>query len=182
MMSYNRNPSAGLLFFSPGTVQQVTRIATVADVAGSLNNTYLNIYSSGDAVHYVPWFNVDSGGTDPMLPGTTSIEIDISSGDSATVVAAALSSGLSGTFDFSSSSLANVVTAINATSGQPAYGASTPASDGAVPTNFAITTPIPGSNNSPTAPGLAGTIRYDNNFIYVCVSTNVWKRVAVSTW
>ncbi len=160
----------------------MTSITTVADVAGSLNNTYMNIYSANDAIHYVPWFNVNGAGTDPLLPGTFSIEIDLSTGDNATAVAAALSAGLSGTFDFSSSSLSNVVTAINATSGQPAYGPSTPASDGAVPTHFTISTPTPGTNVSPTANGLAGTIRYDNNFIYVCVANNTWKRVAVSTW
>ncbi len=30
--------------------------------------------------------------------------------------------------------------------------------------------------------GTTGEIRYDSNYIYVCVATNTWKRVAISTW
>jgi hypothetical protein len=35
---------------------------------------------------------------------------------------------------------------------------------------------------SATATGTTGTIVYDANYIYVCVATNTWKRVAISTW
>jgi hypothetical protein len=35
---------------------------------------------------------------------------------------------------------------------------------------------------SSTATGTAGEVRYDSNYIYVCVATNTWKRVAISTW
>ena len=35
---------------------------------------------------------------------------------------------------------------------------------------------------SATATGTTGTIVYDSNYIYVCVATNTWKRVAISTW
>ena len=30
--------------------------------------------------------------------------------------------------------------------------------------------------------GVAGTITYDTNYIYICVATNTWKKVAVATW
>jgi hypothetical protein len=30
--------------------------------------------------------------------------------------------------------------------------------------------------------GTTGQIEYDSNYIYVCVATNTWKRVAISTW
>lgn len=33
-----------------------------------------------------------------------------------------------------------------------------------------------------SAPGVEGEIRIDANHIYVCVATNTWKRVAISTW
>lgn len=33
-----------------------------------------------------------------------------------------------------------------------------------------------------TDAGITGDIRWDANFIYVCISTNVWKRTAISTW
>lgn len=33
-----------------------------------------------------------------------------------------------------------------------------------------------------TSVGQAGTITWDSNYIYICISTNQWKRVALSTW
>jgi hypothetical protein len=33
-----------------------------------------------------------------------------------------------------------------------------------------------------TSPGLAGQISWDVNYIYICVSTNTWKRTPISTW
>lgn len=33
-----------------------------------------------------------------------------------------------------------------------------------------------------TSSGVAGTVTYDSNFLYVAVGTNVWKRAALSTW
>lgn len=30
--------------------------------------------------------------------------------------------------------------------------------------------------------GLAGEICHDSDYIYVCVATDTWKRVAISTW
>ena len=34
----------------------------------------------------------------------------------------------------------------------------------------------------PTAPGIAGTIAWDTNYIYMCIGTNTWKRIPMSTW
>jgi len=33
-----------------------------------------------------------------------------------------------------------------------------------------------------TSTGTAGEIRYDAQYIYICVATDTWKRVAISTW
>jgi hypothetical protein len=33
-----------------------------------------------------------------------------------------------------------------------------------------------------TSTGAKGDIAYDTNYLYVCVATNTWKRVALSTW
>ena len=30
--------------------------------------------------------------------------------------------------------------------------------------------------------GFRGEIRYDDNYIYVCIADNTWKRVSLSTW
>lgn len=40
-----------------------------------------------------------------------------------------------------------------------------------------LTTPA-----SASASGVAGTIVADANYIYVCVATDTWKRVAITTW
>lgn len=39
-----------------------------------------------------------------------------------------------------------------------------------------------GAPASATSTGTAGEIKWDTNYIYVCVATNTWKRVAISTW
>ena len=41
------------------------------------------------------------------------------------------------------------------------------------------------NTTAPTAaddPGTAGEVRYDADYIYVCVATNTWKRVLIETW
>ena len=41
------------------------------------------------------------------------------------------------------------------------------------------------SNSAPansSANGIAGTIRWDSSYIYVCVANNTWKRSVISTW
>jgi hypothetical protein len=35
---------------------------------------------------------------------------------------------------------------------------------------------------SASATGTTGTIAWDSGFLYVCVATNTWKRVAIATW
>ena len=65
--------------------QEVTKIEYAADIAGSLNNTYFNVYSARDAVQYYVWYNVNAAGTDPT-PGGTGIEIALSTNDPAAVV------------------------------------------------------------------------------------------------
>jgi len=35
---------------------------------------------------------------------------------------------------------------------------------------------------TPTSTGVAGTIAYDSDFIYICTATNTWRRVAIATW
>ena len=35
---------------------------------------------------------------------------------------------------------------------------------------------------TPTSTGTAGQIGYDGNYIYVCIATNTWKRVLITSW
>lgn len=46
--------------------------------------------------------------------------------------------------------------------------------------NFRFTASNP--PGSAGATGVAGTVAWDSNYIYICVATNTWKRVAISTW
>ena len=41
---------------------------------------------------------------------------------------------------------------------------------------------ISGTPASSTATGKQGSIQYDSSYFYVCVATNTWKRVAISSW
>ena len=47
--------------------------------------------------------------------------------------------------------------------------------------NGAIYAPLTTPSSS-SATGVAGTIEWDANFIYVCTATNTWKRVALTTF
>jgi hypothetical protein len=35
---------------------------------------------------------------------------------------------------------------------------------------------------TPTSTGTTGEVRYDSSYVYVCVATNTWKRIAFDTW
>lgn len=43
----------------------------------------------------------------------------------------------------------------------------------------AVIVDAPGTAN---ATGTAGTIAYDSNYMYICVSANTWKRASIATW
>lgn len=45
--------------------------------------------------------------------------------------------------------------------------------------NIIVSNSVPANS---TSNGLAGTIRYDSNNIYVCISNNSWKRAALTSW
>lgn len=45
--------------------------------------------------------------------------------------------------------------------------------------NLVLSNTVPANS---TANGIAGTIRYDANNIYICVSNNFWKRASLTSW
>ncbi len=45
-----------------------------------------------------------------------------------------------------------------------------------------IKIPLPTTPANAGATGVKGSIVWDTSYIYVCVATNTWKRVAISTW
>lgn len=129
----NNSLAASLSLGQVTGVAEVRQFSTVADVAGSLNNTYLdNLVAANGTIYYV-WYNVASGGTDPALVGKTGIMVAIGTGDTANAVATATRAALnavSGT-PFSAGGSAALVTVTNTGTGDVADLA-----DGAVPTGF----------------------------------------------
>jgi hypothetical protein len=89
-------PADGEVKFTPsaGNVAEVTKVICVADDTGSLNNTYFKIYST--TVTYVVWINVNSAGSDPSLPSTTSVPIAVATDATAATIAAAIKTALDG--------------------------------------------------------------------------------------
>lgn len=80
-------------------VAQVEKIICHADsVATPLNNKYIKVYTPAGVIK-VFWFNVNSGGTAPTVPGATLIEVAIATSAAATAVASALQAEIDGEAD-----------------------------------------------------------------------------------
>lgn len=45
--------------------------------------------------------------------------------------------------------------------------------------NVVVSTDVPASA---TATGKPGQIAYDTSYLYVCVATDTWRRVAIAAW
>ena len=70
------------------------------------------------AVEYYVWFDVDTGSVDPAVAGKTGAEIDISDGDSATTVAAAVAAVVTLLTGVTATSAGNTLHIINTTAGK----------------------------------------------------------------
>lgn len=129
---------------TPGGNAQVSQVITVADVSGSLNNTYfllssINTTTNAQKNFYV-WFNINSAGTDPAIAGATAIPITGATNVNAATLATSINTALNAlTSDFTSTRATATLTITNVNPGN-----ATKAADGAVPTGFAITTPTAG--------------------------------------
>lgn len=112
----------------------VQTVTTIADVAGSLNNKYFLLNSASSGVQYYVWFNVSSGGTDPMVANKTGVEVDISTNANANTVATAVAAAIDALAEFASTASSAIVTVTNS-----AAGNFVPASDSVpAPTGFAF--------------------------------------------
>jgi hypothetical protein len=115
------------------TLAGVQTIALVADVAGSLNSTYFLLQDEASVHKYYVWFNINSAGVDPAIPGRTGVPITGATGASAATLGTAVASAI-GALNSSASfttSGTSTVTVTNKTAGP--YVAMT---DGAAPTHF----------------------------------------------
>lgn len=141
-----RKPIVDTLSFVPAITQtsvaSVVDVVAVADVGGSLNNTYFLLFTPTQG--YYVWFNVSGGGTDPGnaadTVGKTGIEVAISTNDANTVVAGALQVVIDALPEFSASVALATVTITNASKG----ATDTPVDSALSPTGFTVTNPTPG--------------------------------------
>lgn len=88
---YNQDNQPTEVSYFRGSEPHKTTLGCVADLNGSLQNTYIQIYSAPDNKPFHIWFNVDALGVDPAPTGSTPIEIQINSNDPASVIAMAVS-------------------------------------------------------------------------------------------
>lgn len=73
-------------------VAEKCRVVCLADTAGSLGGTYFLLDSP--TIEYYVWIDVANGSADPAVSGRTGVEVDISSGDNAATIAAAIATAL----------------------------------------------------------------------------------------
>jgi hypothetical protein len=94
-----------------GSESHKTTLGCVSDAAGSLQNTYIMLYSAPDNKPFHIWFNVDNLGVDPVSENSTPIEIQINSNDPASVIAIAISLTLNTLFkdDFTATRMNSVI-------------------------------------------------------------------------
>lgn len=88
--SYNLDNQPTQVTYYRGTKPHTSNIGCVADISGSLNNKYFQIYSAPDEQAYHVWFNVDGLGVDPAPANSLPIQVSINSNDPGLVVATAI--------------------------------------------------------------------------------------------
>lgn len=112
--------ASAIIDYAPSVLPQITDITVRADVAGDLNNKHFHIWSANNITAYTVWFNVNSEGTDPNIPYTTSVEVAVATNATAEAVADALVVALEALADFTTataSGATNVATVTNASDG-----------------------------------------------------------------
>lgn len=124
---------------SVGAVAQITSITTVADVSGSLNNKVFYVYDHA-GVGYAVWMNVNAAGTDPSIPGFTSVAVTLATSATADAVGDAVATALDALASFAAPNpAANVITLTGSTVG----AATTPDAGN---TGFTVSISTPGTN------------------------------------
>lgn len=130
-------------------VAQISRVICVADVSGSLNSKYFLLSSVNASTkvqkNFYVWYNINSAGVDPALPGKTGVEVDAATGATNADIATATGSALAAlTNDFASATVSTAT--IDVVNAKPSLV--TNAANGAASPGFTITTPTPGVNSN----------------------------------
>jgi hypothetical protein len=90
-VEYTANNLPSKVSYFRGTQAHKTTIGCVSDLNGSLQNSYIKVFSAPDNKAFHLWFNVDNEGIAPIIAGSIAIEIPINSNDDALVIAMAIS-------------------------------------------------------------------------------------------
>lgn len=123
--------------------KEVSSVTAVADVAGSLNSKWFKLNSAYDRRLYYVWYDVNSAGVDPAVPGRTGVKVSIATAATATTVATATKNAIDALADFVATSSSAIVTITNATGGP-----STDTADGTAATGFTFGTTTQGARPS----------------------------------
>lgn len=118
VLTYNTDNSVTNALFYRGLLAEIREVECVADVGGSLNNTYFTLQSENDESLYHVWYNVAGGGTDPAPANSVGIPVYIETNDPAEIVAKATEIALRKNEDFNTKLLVNsIVKIINTRNG-----------------------------------------------------------------
>ena len=119
--TYTNKSLSNIKFYSDDR-NEITEVLTLADVSGSLNNTYFTLTSALDGTLYHVWFNVAAAGTDPAPADSTAIEIALATNDPSYIVAKAIEIFVGGNSDFevniAGTLTSNIVLISNASNGE----------------------------------------------------------------
>lgn len=122
---------------------EVTDITAVADVAGSLNSTFFNLFSAKNATGYYVWFD-NGGGVDPAVPGKTGVHVVYSNNATANTIAGLVRTALTGNPNFTITGATSHIIVTNT-----ATGATTNASNGTASPGFSYSVTTSGTTASP---------------------------------
>lgn len=113
-------------------LKEITRV-TLPSAAAITGSPYWLINAAGDTTEYYVWYDKDGTGVDPALVGKTGIEVDISTGDSAAVVANATAAAIDALTTLDATASGNKVTI--STTG---FAETTDATSGTMPSSFSV--------------------------------------------
>lgn len=154
---------------APVTTQpsaEVTNVTFAADSGGSLNSTYFNFSSAGDAHLYYVWFNINSAGVDPAPAGRTGIQVVGATNATAATLATAAIAAIN---LVTNTATTGYVIATAGTSGHviltnQQYGDSTDAANGTASPGFTYSI-TQGSFGSPAISGLVIQLKQNSTIL-----------------
>lgn len=144
---------------------EVTNVTFAADSGGSLNSTYFNFGSAGDAHLYYVWFNINSAGVDPAPTGRTGIAV----AGATNATAATLATAAIAAINALTTTVTPYVVASAGASGHiiltnQQYGDSTDAANGTASPGFTYSI-TSGSFGSPAASGLVIQLKQNSTIL-----------------